>query len=82
MQEEGEHFSLDDVSDDNDNDNDDNDNDNEMDHQPLPRSRARDRAPTAQDINDPEIPPSDKGAADTKYFFEKTETHQVCRECR
>ena len=88
-QEEEECFALDDVpdgDDDNDNydDNDDNGNDDdEVNRPPPPRSRgARNMAPTAQEINDPEIASTNlKEAKDIKYFFIKTKTAQMCLEC-
>src|SRR5712671_1079926 len=72
-QEEGEHFALDDVS--------SSDDDNEVNPKPPPHSRARNAAST-QEINDPEIPSSEKGAKDVNYFFEKTAQNKICQPCQ
>lgn len=79
MQEEGDHFNLEDVSDGDDDYG--NDDDEEVNCQPLPRSRARDTAPIAEEINDPDISSSKKAAEDTNYFFHKTDVNKVCQEC-
>ena len=72
-QEEGEHFALDDVS--------SSDDDNEVNPKPPSCSRARNVAST-QEINDPEIPSSEKGAKDVNYFFEKTAQNKICQPCQ
>lgn len=76
---------MDDVPNGNDDDDDDDngDDDDEVNHRPPPRSRgAGGAAPTAQDINDPDIVSTKSNEAkDIKYFFVKTETGRVCLEC-
>jgi len=72
-QEEGEHFALDDVS--------SSDDDNEVNPEPPPCSHARNVAST-QEINDPEILSSEKGAKDVNYFFEKTAQNRICQPCQ
>ena len=89
VQEEEEYFASGDVPDGDDDyddyDNNDNngDDDNEVNRPPPPRSRsARNTAPTAQEINDPDIVSTNlKEAKDIKYFFIKTKTAQMCLEC-
>lgn len=88
IQEEEECFDLDDIPavddipDDDDDYGDDN-GDDEVKRRPPPRSRrARDPAPTAQQVNDPDIAPTkSKEAKDIKHFFIKTETARICLEC-
>lgn len=59
----------------------DDDGDDEVKRQPPRGRRARDAAPTAQEINNPDLA-SSKEAKDIKYFFLKTETGgRVCVEC-
>lgn len=95
VQEEGENFSLD-ISDgdgdsdgDDDGDYDDGDNDNgddKVNHQPPHRSHARPTVtPAPQKVNNPDtatVSTSKNSAFDIEYFFHKTETARVCRECQ